>query len=159
MAKIIEVKVPDIGGFKDVDVIEVMVKPGDKIDKEQGLVTLETDKAAMDVPSPYAGTVKEMKLKKGDKASEGTLVLILEVSEAAAAAAPKKETAKPAAASASQIAKAETPKTVPAAAANVPEYKGANDIECQMLVLGSGPGGYAAAFRAADLGLDRKSVV
>ncbi|MFI4920183.1 MAG: dihydrolipoyl dehydrogenase [Gammaproteobacteria bacterium] len=153
MAKIIEVKVPDIGGFKDVDVIEVMVKPGDKIDKEQGLVTLETDKAAMDVPSPYAGTVKEMKLKKGDKASEGTLVLILEVSEAAAAAAPKKETAKPAAASASQIAKAETPKTVPAAAANVPEYKGANDIECQMLVLGSGPGGYAAAFRASDLGL------
>ncbi|HEV7164737.1 MAG TPA: dihydrolipoyl dehydrogenase [Gammaproteobacteria bacterium] len=153
MAKIIEVKVPDIGGFKDVDVIEVMVKPGDKIDKEQGLVTLETDKAAMDVPSPYAGTVKEMKLKKGDKASEGTLVLILEVSEAAAAAAPKKETAKPAAASASQIAKAETPKTVPAAAANVPEYKGVNDIECQMLVLGSGPGGYAAAFRAADLGL------
>ena len=153
MAKIIEVKVPDIGGFKDVDVIEVMVKSGDKVDKEQGLVTLETDKAAMDVPSPAAGTVKDVKLKKGDKASEGTLVVTLEVEEAAAVAPAKKETAKPAAALALQPAKPEAPKSVPAPAANVPEYKGAHDVECQMLVIGSGPGGYAAAFRAADLGL------
>ena len=165
MAKTIEVKVPDIGNFKDVDVIDVMVKPGDKIEKEQGLVTLETDKAAMDVPSPSAGTVKDVKLKKGDKASEGTLVVTLEVEEGAAAAPVKKEAAKPAAAP----AKPESPKPAPAAAdvqgrtsvaggrmpgaTNVPEYKGVHDIECQMLVIGSGPGGYAAAFRAADLGL------
>ena len=153
MAKTIEVKVPDIGNFKDVDVIEVMVKPGDKLDKEQGLVTLETDKAAMDVPSPYAGTVKEIKLKKGDKASEGTLVAILEIADAAATA-PKAEEKKsaPAPVPARSAAKAETPKPAPAAA-NVPEYKGSHDIECQMVVVGSGPGGYAAAFRAADLGL------
>jgi dihydrolipoamide dehydrogenase len=149
MAKTIEVKVPDIGNFKDVDVIEVMVKPGDKIGKEQGLVTLETDKAAMDVPSPYAGTVKEVKLKKGDKASEGTLVVIL---EAVNAAAPKAADKKPAAAPAAQAPKADAPEPVPAAA-NVPEYRGKHDLECQMLVIGSGPGGYAAAFRAADLGL------
>src|SRR5579863_7003099 len=97
MAKTVEVKVPDIGNFKDVDVIDVMVKPGDTVAKEQGLVTLETDKAAMDVPSPYAGTVKEVKLKKGDKASEGTLVAILDADEAAAA--PKAAEKKPAAAS------------------------------------------------------------
>ena len=151
MAKTIEVKVPDIGGFKDVDVIEVMVKPGDKVDKEQGLVTLETDKAAMDVPSPAAGTVKDVKLKKGDKASEGTLVVTLETDDSAAAAPVKKEAAKPAAAPAPQPTKPEAPK--PAPVANVSEYKGAHDIECQMMVVGSGPGGYAAAFRAADLGL------
>ena len=152
MAKTLEVKVPDIGNFKDVDVIEVMVKPGDKVDKEQGLVTLETDKAAMDVPSPYAGTVKEVKLKKGDKASEGTLVAILEAEEAATAA-PKPVGTKPApaAVAAQPAAKTEAPKATPAA--NVPEYKGSHDVECQMLVIGSGPGGYAAAFRAADLGL------
>jgi dihydrolipoamide dehydrogenase len=151
MAKTIEVKVPDIGGFKDVDVIEVMVKSGDKVDKEQGLVTLETDKAAMDVPSPAAGMVKDVKLKKGDKASEGTLVVTLEVEEGAVTAPAKKEAAKPAAAPAPQPTKPEAPK--PALAASVPEYKGSHDIECQMLVIGSGPGGYAAAFRAADLGL------
>src|SRR5579863_10044195 len=86
MAKTLEVKVPDIGNFKDVDVIEVLVKPGDSVAKEQGLVTLETDKAAMDVPSPANGVVKELKLKKGDKASEGTLVAVLEVDESAAVA-------------------------------------------------------------------------
>lgn len=153
MAKTIEVKVPDIGNFKDVDVIEVMVKPGDKVDKEQGLVTLETDKAAMDVPSPYAGTVKEVRLKKGDKASEGTLVAVLEADDSAALA-PKPAEKKPAPASVSTqpAPKLETPKGAPGAA-NVPEYKGSHDIECQMVVIGSGPGGYAAAFRAADLGL------
>ncbi|HEU5398341.1 MAG TPA: dihydrolipoyl dehydrogenase [Gammaproteobacteria bacterium] len=152
MAKTVAVKVPDIGNFKDVDVIEVMVKPGDRVEKEQGLVTLETDKAAMDVPSPYAGTVKDVKLKKGDKASEGTLVLILEADETAAV--PKAAEQKPAAVpvAASQIPKAEAPKPVPAAA-NVPEYQGKHDIECQMAVIGSGPGGYSAAYRASDLGL------
>jgi len=152
MTKTVEVKVPDIGNFKDVDVIEVMVKPGDRVEKEQGLVTLETDKAAMDVPSPYAGTVKDVKLKKGDKASEGTLVAILDADEAAAA--PKASEKQPAAtqAPAAQAPKVETPRPAPAAA-NVPEYQGKHDIECQMVVIGSGPGGYSAAYRASDLGL------
>ncbi|HSC48222.1 MAG TPA: dihydrolipoyllysine-residue acetyltransferase [Gammaproteobacteria bacterium] len=83
-----EVKVPDIGNFKDVEVIEVMVKPGDQVVKEQGLITLETDKAAMDVPAPYAGTVKSLKVKKGDKVSEGSLVLVMDASEESAAAKP-----------------------------------------------------------------------
>ncbi|MDE2196501.1 MAG: dihydrolipoyllysine-residue acetyltransferase [Gammaproteobacteria bacterium] len=84
MSQTVEIKVPDIGNFKDVDVIEVMVKAGDRIEKEQGLVTLETDKAAMDVPSPHAGIVKEMKLKQGDKVSEGSVILVMDVVEAAA---------------------------------------------------------------------------
>src|SRR5579863_108882 len=90
-----EIKVPDIGNFKDVEVIEVMVKPGDVVAKEQGLITLETDKAAMDVPSPYAGTVKAIKVKQGDKVSEGSLVLVMDAAEDAAkpAAAPQKAAA------------------------------------------------------------------
>ena len=84
MSQLVEVKVPDIGNFKDVDVIEVMVKAGDTVEKEQGLITLETDKAAMDVPSPYAGTVKAMKLKQGDKVSEGSVILVMDVMAAAA---------------------------------------------------------------------------
>ena len=78
MASPIEVKVPDIGDFKDVEVIELLVKPGDAIDKEQSLVTLESDKATMEIPSPEAGVVKELKLKLGDKVSEGALILLLE---------------------------------------------------------------------------------
>jgi len=84
MAKTVEIKVPDIGNFNDVDVIEVMVKSGDKVEKEQGLITLETDKAAMDVPSPYAGTIKVMNVKQGDKVSEGSVILSMEISESAA---------------------------------------------------------------------------
>jgi dihydrolipoyl dehydrogenase len=148
MAKTLEVKVPDIGNFKDVDVIDVLVKAGDKVEKEQGLVTLETDKAAMDIPSPTAGMVKELKLKKGDKASEGTLVAVLEVDESATAASKPAAAPAPAAAS-----KAEAPKPAPAAA-NVPEYSGKHDIECLLVVIGSGPGGYSAAYRASDLGLN-----
>ncbi len=92
-----EVKVPDIGNFKDVEVIDVMVKPGDVVAKEQGLITLETDKAAMDVPAPYAGTVKALKLKKGDKVSEGSLVLVMDAREESAAAKPAAAPIKPAA--------------------------------------------------------------
>ena len=106
MAKTVEIKVPDIGNFKDVDVIEVMVKPGDTVEKEQGLITLETDKAAMDVPSPYAGTVKAMKVKQGDKVSEGSVILSLEVSESAATSQPAAVAQKPA-----------TPTTAPAPSA------------------------------------------
>jgi pyruvate dehydrogenase E2 component (dihydrolipoamide acetyltransferase) len=108
-----EVKVPDIGNFKDVEVIEVMVKPGDSVTKEQGLITLETDKAAMDVPAPFAGTVKSMKVKKGDKISEGSVVLVMDAAEEAAAA-------KPAAAPAKAATPTPAAKTAPAAQAPAP---------------------------------------
>ena len=91
-SEVIEVSVPDIGGDTDVDIIEILVKAGDKIDAETGLITLETDKATMDVPAPKAGVVKEVKVKVGDKVSQGSLVLLLEVSGSAKAAAPAKET-------------------------------------------------------------------
>ena len=83
MAEIKQVMVPDIGGYKDVSIIEVMVKVGDTVKAEDNLVTLETDKAAMEVPSPYAGVIKEMKVKVGDKVSQGSLILLLESSDAA----------------------------------------------------------------------------
>jgi dihydrolipoamide dehydrogenase len=153
MPKTLEVKVPDIGNFKDVDVIEVLVKPGETVAKEQGLVTLETDKAAMDVPSPVAGVVKDMKLKRGDKASEGTLVAVLEVDETTAAAAKPAASKAAVPAPAAAAPKADAPRPAPVAA-NVPEYSGKHDIECQLVVIGSGPGGYSAAYRASDLGLN-----
>src|SRR5262252_10422095 len=133
----IEVKVPDIGDFKDVPVIEVFVKAGDTVKAEDALISLESDKATMDVPSPTAGTVKDIALKIGDKVSEGTLILTL--TTGVTAAAPAKPAAAPAAAAA----------VAPAAGA----YGGSADVECEMLVLGAGPGGYSAAFRSADLGM------
>jgi dihydrolipoamide dehydrogenase len=146
---LIEVKVPDIGDFSGVDVIEVNVKPGDVIEKEQTLITLESDKASMEVPSDVAGTVKEIKVKAGEKVSQGTVIAIVEASAGAAAPAPAKapEAAKPAAAAPAPAAAA------PAPAPQAGSYAGAVDIECDMLVLGAGPGGYSAAFRAADLGM------
>jgi dihydrolipoamide dehydrogenase len=129
----IEVKVPDIGDFKEVEVIEVLVKPGDSVAKEQSLITLESDKATMEIPSPGAGKVEELKVKVGQKVSKGSLILLLE-GEAPKAATP------PAAPSPLDRGATPTPGT------------GA-DIECDVVVLGSGPGGYSAAFRAADLGL------
>ena len=83
----IEVKVPDIGDFKDVPVIELLVKPGDRVEKESSLVTLESDKATMEVPSPSAGTVKELRVKLGDKVSQGTVIAVLDTADAGAAAA------------------------------------------------------------------------
>ena len=101
----VEIKVPDIGDFKDIDVIEVLVKPGDAVEKETSLITVESDKATMEIPSPAAGVVKELKLKVGDKVSEGTLIMLLEASEpAAAATAP--QTAPAAAAATPALAKA-----------------------------------------------------
>lgn len=145
---LIEVKVPDIGDFSGVDVIEVNVKPGDVIEKEQTLITLESDKASMEVPSDVAGTVKEIKIKAGDKVSQGTVIAIVEASAGAAAPAPAKapEAPKPA-------ATAPAPAAAPAPAPQAGSYSGSADIECDMLVLGAGPGGYSAAFRAADLGM------
>ena len=146
---LIEVKVPDIGDFSGVDVIEVNVKPGDVIEKEQTLITLESDKASMEVPSDVAGTVKEIKVKAGEKVSQGTVIAIVEASAGAAAPAPAKapEAAKPAAVAPAPAAAA------PAPAPQAGSYSGSADIECDMLVLGAGPGGYSAAFRAADLGM------
>jgi pyruvate dehydrogenase E2 component (dihydrolipoamide acetyltransferase) len=109
-----EVKVPDIGNFKDVEVIEVMVKAGDTVTKEQGLITLETDKAAMDVPAPFAGTVKSLKVKQGDKVSEGSVVLVMDAVEEAAAAKPAAAPAKAAAPG------KEAPKPAPAPQAPAP---------------------------------------
>ncbi|KGU63375.1 dihydrolipoyl dehydrogenase [Burkholderia pseudomallei MSHR983] len=143
---LIEVKVPDIGDFSGVDVIEVNVKPGDVIEKEQTLITLESDKASMEVPSDVAGTVKEIKIKAGDKVSQGTVIAIVEASAGAAAPAKAPEAPKPAAV-------APAPAAAPAPAPQAGSSSGSADIECDMLVLGAGPGGYSAAFRAADLGM------
>ncbi|MEP6484732.1 MAG: biotin/lipoyl-containing protein, partial [Rudaea sp.] len=153
-----EVKVPDIGDYTNIPVIEVLVKPGDTVAKDQGLITLESDKATMEVPSSVAGTVKEVKVKVGDEVSEGHVVVVIESS--AEAAAPKTEAKVAAAApTKSEPAKTEQKPATTAALANTAQApKSANnsgrkaDIECQVCVLGSGPGGYTAAFRAADLG-------
>ncbi|MEA9923044.1 dihydrolipoyl dehydrogenase [Xanthomonas campestris] len=162
---VIEIKVPDIGDYSDVPVIEVLVAVGDSVVKDQGLVTLESDKATLEVPSSAAGVVKELKVKIGDNLSEGAVVLLLEPEgEAAAApAAPKAETkaAAPAAAPAAAAPGSKPPVTPshrapaePAAPKPALASGKAADIECKMVVLGAGPGGYTAAFRAADLGLD-----
>ena len=133
MSETREVKVPDIGDFKDVEVLEVLVKPGDAVSREQSLVTLESDKATMEIPSPDAGVVKELRIKVGDKVSQGTAILLLEP----------------------QQTKAEAPaQRVPEAPkAAAPGPSTGADVECDLVVLGAGPGGYSAAFRAADLGL------
>ncbi|MBP8296057.1 MAG: dihydrolipoyl dehydrogenase [Burkholderiales bacterium] len=176
MANTMEVKVPDIGDFKDIPVIEIMVKPGDTVKPEDPLVSLESDKATMDVPAPAGGVVKELKVKVGDKVSEGSLILLLETAGAAtaaaapAAAAPETKAPAALAPAPSAQASAATAPTAKASAATAPaaaaaakpaaapgptpaSYAGKVDIECEMMVLGSGPGGYSAAFRAADLGM------
>jgi dihydrolipoamide dehydrogenase len=147
MPKLIEVKVPAIGDFKNIPVIDVLVKPGDAVQPEDSLVTLESDKATLDVPAPVAGVIKELKTKIGDKVSEGSLILMLEIEEAAAPAAPV-PTAAPA-------ATATAPLNPPPLATLSPILNPAAsnaDIHTEVLVLGAGPGGYTAAFRAADLG-------
>jgi dihydrolipoamide dehydrogenase len=121
-----EVKVPDIGDFKDVEVIEVLVKPGDEVAKEQSLITLESDKATMEIPSPAAGKVAELRVKAGDKVSKGSPILLLQPGKSEAPEAPR---------------------------AAPPAPSTGADLECDVLVLGAGPGGYSAAFRAADLGM------
>jgi dihydrolipoamide dehydrogenase len=139
MAQLVEVKVPDIGDFKDVAIIELMVKPGEVIAVETGLIMVESDKASMEIPSTHAGTVKELKVKLGDKVSEGSVILVIEAA-GAAAAAPAPAPAAPAA-------------VVPVSAPVAGSFAGKADVECEMLVLGAGPGGYSAAFRSADIGM------
>ena len=146
-----EVRVPDIGDFKDVPIIAVLVKAGDRIEQEQPIVTLESDKATVDVPAPAAGTVADVRVKVGDKVSEGSVLLILETAGKAA------EPQKPKPAAPEQGPKAAPPEE-PARRATREESHAAaartegGPFDCDVLVLGSGPGGYAAAFRAADLG-------
>jgi dihydrolipoamide dehydrogenase len=140
MADLVEVKVPDIGDFSDVPIIEVLVSPGDPVAPEDPLITLESDKATMDVPAPQAGTVAELKVAVGDTVSEGTLILLLDASGVAGepVAAPGEDGSAPA----------------PAPAATAPTSGGDVDVRAQVVVIGGGPGGYTAAFRAADLGLE-----
>jgi dihydrolipoamide dehydrogenase len=162
MAGPVLVKVPDIGDFRDVQVIEILVKPGQTVKAEQSLITLESDKASMEIPSPLAGIVRELKVKLGDKVSEGSPILELDAAETAAAPPPPAP-AKPAAAASAPAAP--PPAFAPGAVApGVSEGRPAAQpigavpaaaapaVECEVLVLGSGPGGYSAAFRAADLG-------
>ena len=162
----IEVKVPDIGDYDGVPVIELLVAVGDTVKKDQGLVTLESDKATMEVPSSADGVVKELKVKVGDKVAEGAVIAILEGAGAGEEKAPLPPAGEVAARSAAREGKsaaaapAPSPQPSPASGRGSEAPKAATgtgrkaDIECRMVVLGSGPGGYTAAFRAADLGLD-----
>ncbi|MEO6264714.1 MAG: dihydrolipoyl dehydrogenase [Luteimonas sp.] len=187
MTNTIEVKVPDIGGYDDVPVIEVLVAVGDTVKQDQGLVTLESDKATMEVPSSAAGVVRELKVKVGDRLSEGSVVAVLEVADAGSAPSPamagegrdggkpdatpaqsretKAPPSQPPPASQGKELQAKAPPSQPFPAsqgkgpqAAAPQAAAASgrkpDIECRLVVLGAGPGGYSAAFRAADLGLD-----
>ena len=159
---IIDIKVPDIGDFSEVTVIELLVKPGDTLRAEQSLITVESDKASMEIPSSHAGVVKELKVKLGDKVAEGTVLLTLEVAETGVS----KPNQPPAQVNTAQAAI----NTVAATALPPPPlgegrgggsptlapattFTGAADLTCDLVVLGAGPGGYSAAFRAADLGL------
>jgi dihydrolipoamide dehydrogenase len=136
MSKIIEITVPDIGDFNNVPVIEVLVKPGDKVEKDTSLVTLESEKSTMEIPSSHAGKVKAIKLKVGDKVAQGSEILTLEVDEIAAAPTLP-----------------EIPAAAPAAEqATTSSTAGGQQMHADVVVLGAGPGGYTAAFRAADLG-------
>ena len=157
MSQPIEVKVPDIGDFKEVEVIEVLVKPGDTVAKEQSLITVESDKASMEIPSSAAGTVKELKVKLGDKVSQGSSIAVLDAAAEPAASAPppaaQKSAPTPTPAPGPVAAAAPTRAAAPAPAPAASSFAGSADLDCEMLVLGSGPGGYSAAFRAADLGM------
>ena len=169
----IEIKVPDIGDFKDVPVIEVLVKPGDVVKKEDALVTLESDKATMDVPTTHAGRVKELHVKVGDKVSQGSLIAVLEAEEAAKPVAPQSPASGSSGRSAPGPAQQPAAQSASAHASDAAALAGAiaqqgvksvrdtlastlasldADLHAEVLVLGAGPGGYTAAFRAADLG-------
>lgn len=146
MAQVVEVKIPDIGDFKDVPVIEVLVAPGTSVEEETSLITLETDKASIEVPSPLAGTIKEIKVKVGDKVSEGSVILTLAMTEESADTenlGKKTDTRQetPAASDATPVPATTSTQSIPQ-----------GDIHAEVVVLGAGPGGYTAAFRAADLG-------
>lgn len=176
MSQALDIKVPDIGDFKEVEVIELLVKPGDTVAAEQSLITVESDKASMEIPSPMAGVLRELRVKLGDRVSTGSPLALIEPAADALAGGPA--TAVPGAAQAASSAPVPQPAAGPAAGTTAPAlaipsapaspattqtiaapaagpaYTGPVDRSCRMLVLGAGPGGYSAAFRAADLGLD-----
>ena len=145
-----EIKVPDIGDFKDVPIIEILVKVGDTVTREQSLITVESDKATMEIPSPEAGVVTALMIKLGDTINTGALIGTLEVAAAAPAAAPAVAAAPVATAAAAPAASAPAASAPVAAKSAGPVPQG--DLHAEVLVLGSGPGGYTAAFRCADLG-------
>jgi len=153
MSKIVNVEVPDIGDFSDVDIIEILVKAGDVIAEEDPLITLESDKATIEIPSPSAGIVQEVMVSDGKKVNQGDLILTLQVSDSSgntnetAAEEPSSNTASSLEA-ASKTKDETTQATAPAAST----FSGDSDLHAEVVVLGSGPGGYTAAFRAADLG-------
>ena len=140
MSQLIEVKVPDIGDFSDVPVIDLFVKVGDAIKVDDAIATLESDKATMDVPSTVAGTVREVLIQLGSRVSEGAVLI-------------KVDTGTNATVNPEKAPKTETPAAAPTPAPVAASHGGGADIECEMLVLGAGPGGYSAAFRSADLGM------
>ena len=150
----IDIVVPDIGDFKEVAIIELLVKPGDTVAAEQSLITVESDKASMEIPSSHAGVVRALKVALGDKVSEGSVILSLDVAgEVAANPTQSSPMAQSAPAAASAPALASAPPSAPVSAPVASTYSGSADVACDVLVLGGGPGGYSAAFRAADLGL------
>ncbi|HEY9192765.1 MAG TPA: biotin/lipoyl-containing protein, partial [Methyloversatilis sp.] len=143
MSELLTVKIPDIGDFKDVPIIEIMVKPGDMVEADAPLMSLESDKATMDIPAPSAGRIVELKVKVGERVSEGAAVLTMEPASAApAVAAPPAHVA--------PVTQAPVATAQPATGSAPSKV----DDSCAVLVIGGGPGGYSAAFRAADLGLD-----
>ena len=148
---LIDIKVPDIGDFKDVAVIELLVKPGDTVKAEQSLLTVESDKASMEIPSSHAGVVKSVAVKVGDVVNEGSVILSLDAEGAGATAAVPAAAPAAIAPAAPVVAPTAAANAAPASAAS--SYAGGADVECDLVVLGAGPGGYSAAFRAADLGM------
>ena len=155
MSKLVEIKVPDIGDFKEVEVIEVLVSEGDTIKAEQSLITVESDKASMEIPASAGGVVKSVKVKVGDKVAEGAVILEVEAGEASSESDTQEKQSSQASEShkaSGAAAKEQAPQKEQAAPAAA-QYGGSADLECDVLVLGAGPGGYSAAFRAADLGL------
>ena len=158
----IESKVPDIGGHGDVPVIEILVAVGDTVKKDQGLVTLESDKATMEVPAIADGVVKALKVKLGDVVSEGALIAVIAAADSGTAVQSGAAASPPAPVATATRAEAAAPGPAPAAgpapATPAPQAAASSgrtaDIDCALVVIGAGPGGYTAAFRAADLGLD-----
>ncbi|MEE9304224.1 MAG: dihydrolipoyl dehydrogenase [Thiotrichaceae bacterium] len=148
MSNLIEVKVPDIGDFDSVEIIEILVNVGDEISTEDSLITVESDKASMEIPSDASGIVKELKVSMGDSITEGTVIVMLETNESAKTDSSSEETA--VTTSEASVVENVTTKTTESAQAS--SFTGKADKHAQVVILGSGPGGYTAAFRAADLG-------
>lgn len=163
MSNIVDIQIPDIGDFDSVDVIEVLVAVGDTVKAEQSLITVESDKSSMEIPSSHAGVVKSISVKVGDKVKQGSVIMQVDAAASGTVASPATDAASqvkvsaPASSATTQVAPAQSPVSSSApsiAAPAVSSFAGKVDVKCDLLVLGAGPGGYSAAFRAADLGLN-----